>query len=74
MPIASDPNDDNDAEWSRNLARKCGSEFVGLSGFKIPPALLKKVPAELMFRYNFVPLEETQDGKLAIAIADPASS
>src|SRR5246500_935853 len=25
-----------------------------------------------MFRYNFVPLEETGDGKLAIAIADPS--
>src|SRR5690349_1757124 len=25
-----------------------------------------------MFRYNFVPLEETQDGRLAIAIADPS--
>jgi type IV pilus assembly protein PilB len=25
-----------------------------------------------MFRYNFVPLEETTDGKLAIAIADPS--
>ena len=25
-----------------------------------------------MFRYNFVPLEETADGRLAIAIADPS--
>src|SRR5881227_1455718 len=25
-----------------------------------------------MFRYNFVPLDETQDGRLAIAIADPS--
>jgi type IV pilus assembly protein PilB len=25
-----------------------------------------------MFRYNFVPLEETEDGRLAIAIADPS--
>ena len=25
-----------------------------------------------MFRYNFIPLEETRDGKLAIAIADPS--
>src|SRR5205807_5635927 len=27
---------------------------------------------QLMFRYNFIPLEETQDGRLAIAIADPS--
>jgi type IV pilus assembly protein PilB len=26
----------------------------------------------LMFRYNFIPLEETADGRLAIAIADPS--
>src|SRR5205807_2358564 len=29
-------------------------------------------PVDLMFRYNFVPLDETQDGRLAIAIADPS--
>jgi hypothetical protein len=25
-----------------------------------------------MFRYNFVPLEEMQDGRIAIAVADPS--
>src|SRR5262249_29890660 len=34
--------------------------------------LLEKVPVKLMYRYNFVPLEELQDGRLAIAIADPS--
>ena len=62
----------DDMEWSRDLARRYNSEFADLNGFRIPSALLKKVPVELMFRYNFVPLEETQDGKLAIAIADPS--
>jgi Type II secretion system (T2SS), protein E, N-terminal domain len=70
--MARDSYDGDDAEWSRDLARRYGSEFVGLDGFRIPRGLLKKVPVELMFRYNFVPLEETQDGKLAIAIADPS--
>jgi len=72
MPLASDPYDSDDEERSRDLALRYGSEFVGLNGFKIPLALLRKVPAALMFRYNFVPLEETQGGKLAIAIADPS--
>ena len=34
--------------------------------------LFKKIPVHLMFRYNFVPLDETRDGQLAIAIADPS--
>jgi len=72
MAIARDAYDGDDTEWSRDLARRYNSEFADLNGFRIPGALLKKVPVELMFRYNFVPLEETQDGKLAIAIADPS--
>src|SRR5271154_6605035 len=72
MAIARDPYNCDDAEWSRDLAGRYGTEFVGLHGFQIPRALLQRVPVELMFRYNFVPLGETQDGKLAIAIADPS--
>ena len=72
MATRSDVFDNDGDEWSRDLARRYGSEFADLNGFQIPGALLKKVPVELMFRYNFVPLEETQDGKLAIAIADPS--
>ena len=33
---------------------------------------MRKVPVELMFRFNFVPLEELADGSLAIAMADPS--
>jgi len=33
---------------------------------------MRKIPVDLMFRNNFVPLEETPDGRLAIAIADPS--
>ena len=32
----------------------------------------RRFRSHLMFRYNFVPLEETDDGRLAIAIADPS--
>ncbi len=69
--MASRAYDDGENERAHELARRCGIEFVGLDSFRIPDALLKKVPIELIFRYNFVPLEETQDGKLAVAIADP---
>src|SRR5512146_1587772 len=33
---------------------------------------MRKVPVELMFRFNFVPLEELAVGSLAIAMADPS--
>jgi type IV pilus assembly protein PilB len=58
-----------DHERAHELARQYGTEPVGWNGFRTPVALLKRVPIELIFRYNFVPLEETQDGK--VAIADP---
>jgi type IV pilus assembly protein PilB len=38
----------------------------------VPVDILKIVPVELMFRYNFVPLEETDDGRIAAAFADPS--
>ena len=38
---------------------------------RIDPELFRSIPAELMFRYNFVPLE-SHDTTLVIAIADPS--
>jgi type IV pilus assembly protein PilB len=43
-----------------------------LRDFQLHHDLFSKIDPRLMFRYNFVPLEETRDGKLAIAIADPS--
>ena len=45
---------------------------MDLNDFQLHHDLFKKIPVDLMFRYNFVPLEETTEGKLAIAIADPS--
>jgi type IV pilus assembly protein PilB len=55
---------------TRDLARRYHCEFLDLRNFHLDTGLLRKVPVELMFRYNFVPLEDT-DGFLVIAIADP---
>ena len=41
------------------LARRYHAEFVDLKNFKIQHELLRTVPVELMFRYNFVPIELT---------------
>src|SRR5579862_4929277 len=57
---------------AQDIARRYRCEFVDLNGFQLQHDLFKKVPVDLMFRYNFIPLEETRDGKLAIAIADPS--
>src|ERR1035438_8826524 len=71
-PISPTGNPVTDLERAQDVARRYRCEFVDLSGFELHHELFKKIPVELMFRYNFVPLEETADGKLAIAIADPS--
>ena len=53
------------------LARRYHAEFVDLKNFKIQHELLRTVPVELMFRYNFVPIEHTPDS-LIIAVSDPS--
>ena len=63
---------DADAESrARELARRYRSEFVDLKNYHIQHELFRSVPVDLMFRYNFVPLEERGD-ELVIAISDPS--
>jgi len=57
---------------AEDLARRYRCEFVDLKNFHIQHELFRKIKVDLMFRYNFVPLQETQDGRLVIAIADPS--
>src|SRR5512135_2859585 len=71
-PISPTGNPVTDLERAQDVARRYRCEFIDLSGFELHHELFKKIPVELMFRYNFVPLEETRDGRLAIAIADPS--
>ncbi len=62
---------DHTAEETRAkaLARRYRCEFVDLRNFHIHHELFRSVPVDLMFRHNFVPLEE-RDGNMIIAIAD----
>src|SRR3981081_229696 len=62
----------DELERARDIARRYRCEFVDLSDFQLHHDLFEKIPVHLMFRYNFVPLDETADGRLAIAIADPS--
>jgi type IV pilus assembly protein PilB len=74
IPVASPlPNDSlTETERAERLARRYHSEFVDLKHFKIQHELFKTVPVDMMFRYNFVPLEQGSDGRLSIAVADPS--
>jgi len=62
----------DEVERGRDLARRYRCEFVDLKNFHIQHELFRKIPVDLMFRYNFVPLEERADGRLVVAIADPS--
>lgn len=63
-----DPQSESDQ--ARKLAARYRCEFVDLKAAKIDNDLFKSIPVDLMFRYNFVPLEAS-GGDLAIALADP---
>jgi type II secretory ATPase GspE/PulE/Tfp pilus assembly ATPase PilB-like protein len=56
---------------ARDLAQRYRCEFLDLRNFHLNNDLFRKIPVDLMFRYNFVPLEEAE-GRLQIAIADPS--
>jgi len=56
---------------AEQLARRYRAEFADLKNFKIQHDLLRTVPVELMFRFNFVPLE-LKDDLLVIAVSDPS--
>jgi len=63
--------DANAEARARDLARRYRREFVDLKNYHIQHELFRSVPVDLMFRYNFVPLEEQGD-ELTIAISDPS--
>ncbi len=64
---AADGND----QRARDLAARYRCEFVDMRDYHLDAELFKTVPVDLMFRYNFVPLEQNET-TLTIAIADPS--
>ena len=69
-PGASGGDEEHEREYARKLAERYRYAFVDLREQRIDPELIRTISADLMFRYNFVPLE-AQGNVLTIAAADP---
>ena len=68
--VTSAADEQQEREAARKLAERYRYAFIDLREQRIDPELFRTIPADLMFRYNFVPLE-THDNVLSIAAADP---
>jgi type IV pilus assembly protein PilB len=58
-------------DQAKRLAERYRCPFVDLREQRIDPELFRSIPAEMMFRYNFVPLE-SHNSTLVVAMADPS--
>src|ERR1700731_5470471 len=70
-PLGGVPDEDAQRDQARRLAERYRCPFVDLREQRIDPDLFRSIPAELMFRYKFVPLE-SHDTTLMVAMADPS--
>jgi type IV pilus assembly protein PilB len=64
-------DEEREREHATKLAHRYRCSFVDLREQRIDPELFRTIPADLMFRYNFVPLE-VHNNLLSIAVADPS--
>src|SRR3979490_3243316 len=68
--VTSAADEQQERDVARKLAERYRYAFVDLREQRIDPELFRTIPADLMFRYNFVPLE-SHNNVLSIAAADP---
>jgi type IV pilus assembly protein PilB len=52
------------------LAEQFGLDFIDLSSFKLDEHILELFPADIMYRYTFVPVGIVNDA-IAVAVSDP---
>jgi type IV pilus assembly protein PilB len=64
-------DEQHEREHASKLAQRYRCSFVDLREQRIDPELFRTIPADLMFRYNFVPLE-VHNNLLSIAVAEPS--
>jgi type IV pilus assembly protein PilB len=70
-PIVPAVASDAERDQAKKLAERYRCAFVDLREQRIDPELFRSIPAELMFRYKFVPME-ARDNTLMVAMADPS--
>lgn len=69
--LASTADEQHERDHARKLAERYRCPFIDLREQRIDPELFRTIPADLMFRYNFVPLE-VLNSVLSIGVADPS--
>ena len=86
LPIVPQATPEEERARAEALARRYHAEFVDLKNFRIQHDLLRTVPVELMFRYNFVPIEpvsythldvykrQINIGRITVVFVFPAAS
>ncbi len=60
----------SEEDQARALAARYRLEYVDVASFAPDPDILKSVPVELMFRYNFLPYRREGE-RLVLVMADP---
>jgi type II secretory ATPase GspE/PulE/Tfp pilus assembly ATPase PilB-like protein len=53
------------------MAKKLGIPFVNLKGFRIPPEVLRRIPAGVAGRFQALPVAEADGGALVVAVENP---
>jgi type IV pilus assembly protein PilB len=59
-----------EVQQAKTMAARYRCEYVDLREASIDHDLFRSIPVDLMFRYNFVPMQ-AQNGTLEIALSDP---
>jgi type II secretory ATPase GspE/PulE/Tfp pilus assembly ATPase PilB-like protein len=70
VPDVSALGNSAEEEAARALAARYRLEYVDILSFAPDPEILKSVPVELMFRYNFLPYRREGE-RLVLVMADP---
>jgi type IV pilus assembly protein PilB len=71
IPAVAAVASDAERDQAKKLAERYRCGFVDLREQRIDPELFRSIPAELMFRYKFVPME-ARGTTLMVAMADPS--
>src|SRR3989442_10266926 len=73
-PLVDDPTgalaSSSEEEAARALAERYRLEYVDVASFAPDPEILKSVPVDLMFRYNFLPYRR-EERPAILVIAHP---